>query len=193
MLLDVTSVLQSSESDISTKSILFFYIYQMQNHFKVPDAEMRKHAIGSLPGLPYRVKKSLEQVIPLFQPIRKPKESDWLWDHEEEGQTYEAYTGQLHNVVDKTRNVIYIKPLDEDIDENFVKELKAYCECFFHPLKISIMKKTNVLGGVDHRINEYTEKEQVNARQILKKLEKSLKPDAFCLIGISLTDLYPRD
>jgi|JI10StandDraft_1071094.scaffolds.fasta_scaffold144831_2 hypothetical protein len=44
----------------------------MQQYFKVPDAEARKVAIGSLPGLPYRVKKALEQVIPLWKPIPKP-------------------------------------------------------------------------------------------------------------------------
>ena len=45
----------------------------MQNHFKVPDEGLRKVAIGSLPGLPYKTKKALEQVIPMFTPIDKPK------------------------------------------------------------------------------------------------------------------------
>ena len=125
----------------------------MQNYFKVPDEGMRKHAVGSLPGLPYRVKKSLEQVIPMFKPIDKPKDGDWLWDHEEEGQTYDAYNGQMHNIVDKTRNVIYIKPLEEGISLDFLRELKAYCECFFHPMKVSILKATPLSSKVDTRIN----------------------------------------
>lgn len=70
-------------------------------------------AIGSLPGLPYRVKKALEQVIPLWQPVKQPGKSDWLWEHEEEGQTYDAYKGQMHNEIDQKRNVIYIKPLEK--------------------------------------------------------------------------------
>lgn len=45
----------------------------MKEFFKVPDAQYRKTALGSLPGLPYRVKKSIEQVLPFFQPINKPK------------------------------------------------------------------------------------------------------------------------
>lgn len=117
----------------------------MQDKFKVPDEQLRKLALGSLPGLPYRLKKSLELTLPLSQPIRKPKEGDWLWDHEEEGQTFDAYFSQMHNVVDAKRNVIYIKPLDSSIDIEFMKELKSYCECFFHPMKISILKQTNVL------------------------------------------------
>lgn len=54
----------------------------MQQYFKVPDEQARKVAIGSLPGLPYRVKRALEQVIPLFKPVPKPEQGDWLWDHE---------------------------------------------------------------------------------------------------------------
>lgn len=53
----------------------------MQNLFKVPDEATRKIAIGSLPGSPYRVRKSLEQIIPLFNPVKKPQKGDWLWDH----------------------------------------------------------------------------------------------------------------
>ena len=74
-------------------------------------------AIGSLPGLPYRLRKALEQVIPKFSPIDKPKESDWLWDHEEEGQTFDAYKGQMHNEVNTKKNVIYIKPIEEGISK----------------------------------------------------------------------------
>lgn len=55
------------------------------------------------------------------------------------------------------------------------------------------MKQTNILEGVGHRINDYTEKQQYNAKDILIKLQKSLKPDAFCLLGVAFTDLYPKD
>jgi archaemetzincin len=55
------------------------------------------------------------------------------------------------------------------------------------------MKQTNILEGVGNRINDYTEKPQYNAKDILIKLQKSLKPDAFCLLGVAFTDLYPKD
>ncbi len=38
----------------------------MKEFYKVPNAEQRKLALGSLPGLPYRIKKSIEQVLPMF-------------------------------------------------------------------------------------------------------------------------------
>ena len=73
----------------------------------------------------------------------KPQPGEWLYEHEEEGQTFDAYKGQMHNVVDQQRNTIYIKPL-ESMDEGFLKHLKAYCECFFHPMKIKVGKKLSL-------------------------------------------------
>jgi len=45
----------------------------MQEFYKVPDEGTRKVALGSLPGLPYRVKKALEEVLPLSKPMLQPK------------------------------------------------------------------------------------------------------------------------
>lgn len=38
----------------------------MQQYYKVPDAEQRRLALGSLPGLPYRVRKCLESIKDMF-------------------------------------------------------------------------------------------------------------------------------
>jgi hypothetical protein len=56
----------------------------------------------------------------MFEPMDQPVDGEWLWEHEEEGQTYDAYKGQMHNEVDEKRNTIYIKPL-EKIDASFLK------------------------------------------------------------------------
>jgi len=45
---------------------------------------------------------------------------------------------------------------------------------------------------VTTRINDYTGKPQFNARDILTVLKVSLAADAFCRIGVSMTDLYPK-
>ena len=41
----------------------------------------------------------------------QPVPGEWLYEHEQEGQTFDAYSGQMHNVVDQKRNAIYICPL----------------------------------------------------------------------------------
>ena len=128
----------------------------------------------------------------MFEPMGKPQPGEWLYEHEEEGQTFDAYKGQMHNVVDQQRNTIYIKPL-ESMDEGFLKHLKAYCECFFHPMKIKVGKKLESTKQITKRVNPYTEKLQLNARDILTVLRQSLPKDAFRLIGVAMTDLYPRE
>ena len=57
-------------------------------------------------------------------------------------------------------------------------------------VKIRTASKS-LLDDVAHRINPGTEKIQFHASDILTNLKKRLKRDAFCLIGVSMTDLYP--
>ena len=78
------------------------------------------------------------------------------------------------------------------MNKNFLSTLQEYCLCFFHPMKVSILK-TGALKNIPHRINEYSNRLQYHAGSILKDLEKKLPNDAFCLIGVTLTDLYPRE
>lgn len=98
----------------------------------------------------------------------------------------------MHNEVDAKRNTIYIRPL-EAIDPAFLRQLQDFCECFFHPMKVRIAKQLESLKGIATRINPHTEKKQFNARDVLSVLRQKLPPDAFCLLGVSVTDLYPKD
>jgi hypothetical protein len=47
-------------------------------NFKVPSAEERKRAIGSMGGTNFKVKKALENVEKYWIPIKPPGSSDWL-------------------------------------------------------------------------------------------------------------------
>jgi len=162
--------------------------------FKVPDEKLRKDAIGSLVGTPIRLKKAMTAIIPLFKPIPKPNEGEWLWDHDEDGETYEAYVSRPKNKVDGKRNVIYIVPLEEQIDEEFLKILQKFTEAYFHGMKVRAKKSMDIKKlGAESRLNEYTGKIQYNASQLLKALEKTLPSDAYCLIGVCMSDLYPKD
>lgn len=59
-------------------------------------------------------------------------------------------------------------------------------------MKIKIEDPLKSIKDITKRINEYTDKPQFNARDILKVLRHSLPSDAFCRIGVSMTDLYPQ-
>jgi hypothetical protein len=59
-------------------------------------------------------------------------------------------------------------------------------------MKVKIYDKDFSLKNIHQRINPYTEKNQFHARDILESLKKNLPPDAFCMIGVCMTDLYPK-
>jgi hypothetical protein len=67
---------------------------------KPPDERDRLSAIGALAGYPIKIKKAIQAIIPLFDPIPQPKQGDWLWDHDEDGQSFDAYESSRKNRID---------------------------------------------------------------------------------------------
>ena len=59
-------------------------------------------------------------------------------------------------------------------------------------MKVKIAKMYDKTKSIESRINPNTEKNQFNARDVLTKLKSTLPADAFCLIGVCNTDLYPK-
>jgi archaemetzincin len=162
--------------------------------FKVPDGPTRLAALGPLPGAPWRVRKSLEAILGYFSPIQKPGPEDWLANYDEEGQTFEVFISQKKHAPDQTRNTIYIQPLEDTIDDDFLKQLQQFCEAFFLGMKIAIKKRVDVAkAGITSRINEGTGKRQYHAGEILSYLQSKIPADGFCLIACLMTDIYPRE
>lgn len=162
--------------------------------FKVPDEKLRLSAIGALAGTPIKMKKALNAIIPLFLPIPQPKPSEWLFEHDEDGQTYESYKNYSVNWIKPEKSVIYIQPLESDISPEFILKLKEFCEAFYYGATVKVMKVIDVEKiKVTKRINEYTGKKQYNAGEILKSLENKLSSDCYCLIGLMMSDIYPRE
>lgn len=163
-------------------------------YFTVPDEKVRSLAIGSLAGTAIRIKKSLQVLIPRFDPLPEPGPDDWLAEHDEDGQAYDTYLSQHKNLVDEKKNVIYIQPLGKGIDLPFLETLKKFVHAYYYGLRVKVLRGIPMEKfEVDNRISEETGKIQYNATQILKKLEPKLRSDAYCLIAICMEDLYPRD
>ena len=137
-----------------------------------------------------------------FPDIPKPKRGDWLRERKEPGQSFKRFsTGQRCHPIPR-KNVIYIVPLElyaeQKVDPDCLKTLCSYAGIFFG-LPVKCMKPVIDLDGkgalksVSRRINEDTGEPQANASEIMAVL-KGLKPkDAFCICGITLCDIYPKD
>eukprot|EP01017_Pseudomicrothorax_dubius_P038676 TRINITY_DN5839_c0_g1_i3.p1 TRINITY_DN5839_c0_g1~~TRINITY_DN5839_c0_g1_i3.p1 ORF type:complete len:183 (-),score=14.88 TRINITY_DN5839_c0_g1_i3:430-978(-) len=162
--------------------------------FKVPNEKARQMALGSLSGVPFKLKKYLGAIKDSFVPIPAPQPSDWLWSHSENHQTNEIFASQPKNYPDDTRDTIYIQPLEDRIDDDFLEVLRRHCEAFFLGLKVSVIKRLRLEDlQIPSRSNPYSSHMQFNATKILRTLETKLPRNAYCMLGILMTDIYPSD
>ena len=59
-------------------------------NFKVPTAEERKRALGTMGGTNFKVKKALENVDNYWVPKVPPEPNDWLATQYENGQHFDV-------------------------------------------------------------------------------------------------------
>ncbi|CAI2362309.1 unnamed protein product [Moneuplotes crassus] len=141
--------------------------------------------------------ENLQKVVDLKKMYSK---KDWLNNKKEKGQTFmEFIRSKSRNRVTKSKNVIYIMCMDDDIPEDALEKLQMYCSAFFEGLTVKIMEeKIDVPSNVDQlgitsRIRKDTKKIQYLATDLLDLLmNEHLPDDAYCVIGIINKDLYPK-
>ncbi|MBA4137503.1 MAG: hypothetical protein C0518_09330 [Opitutus sp.] len=160
--------------------------------FEPPSENERRRAIGNLFEEP-------ETIRPLFQPsddfapITLPGRGDWLNYHRETGQTFDEFRESGANRPDEYRKVIYLLPLGEfpEDDAPPLELLRAYAAAFFQ-LEVRVIPAYHPHGlEFGPRNNESTGRRQLHSASILAWLQKRLPPDAYCLLGVTMEDLYP--
>lgn len=161
--------------------------------FVPPEPEECRRAIGSLNDLPLKQQRVFEPNGD-FSPIPVPGPGDWLSTHLETGQSFDLFTRENTNLPDEERHTLYLQPLDhfpEHRSPPLIK-LKKFAECFFSlPVKLLPAQEIQT-PGVASRRNPYTGMMQFLTSDILNQLRKKLPDDAFCVLGITMRDLYPR-
>lgn len=148
-------------------------------------------ALGDVETLP-------ESERPLFssehhEPKRPPGPRDWLATHDEPGQSFEEFIHSSPNTPDDQRDTIYMQPLGSFAggDAPSLDTIERFGEAFFQtgfevrdPLDISgamITEREHPQGG----------QRQLLTGDILSLLARQLPSDAFCMVGITMVDLYP--
>ncbi|MHC4622565.1 MAG: archaemetzincin [Planctomycetota bacterium] len=160
-------------------------------NFKAPDHAQRLRAIGSTEGLPPALSKALSPDI--FEPVPVPRPADWLAVHRETGQTFDDFVRRKPNQPGKTRNRIYLQPLGDFPKTHAppLDTLKQYAAAYFAmPVKALPALALNETK-ITTRINDFTRKRQILTDDVLGILRKKLPEDAFCLLAITMEDLYP--
>lgn len=153
----------------------------------------RAGKVGDLAGYPKEEQVYFKEDPDYFKKKSAPGPYDWLASHKEAGQTFGQYLESGANKPDKKRRVLYVLPLGE-FGENApsLKVLKEYMEAYYGPLAIKVMDPVEVKEVVcKKRINYGVE--QWKSTDIIKWMKPKLPDDAYAMLAITMTDLYPGE
>jgi archaemetzincin len=165
----------------------------IQMSFTPPTHEERLEAIGSTHGLPSPLRKALDPVSD-FEPISVPGPGDWLAVHPEPGQTYDAFIRTGPNEPKGRRTRIYLQPLGDFTEGRSpaLETLRAYAAAYFS-IGVHIRSPLNTgERNLTTRLNTLTGNRQILTGDVLKLLRSELPSDAFCMLAMTMEDLYPE-
>ena len=174
-------------------SLLVFALLETPD-FHPPTAEEQTAAVGRLDGLPL-IQQRAFAITDDFVGIRKPAPNDWLAAHREVPQTFDGFLWSNRNIPASIAGAIYVQPLGEfkEGDSPPLEDLREYAAAFFGlPVKMlttaplaeepSITRRQRGEGWTQYLTGD-----------ILSYLKRHVSKDAFCLIGVTMEDLYPAD
>lgn len=161
------------------------------------EIDIRKKAFGDLKECEVGLQRISERVEELYGPKEIVNSSDWLVCHKENGQTFKEFLQKPdRNEVTKQRNKIYLLIADEKIDADFQAKLLKYCKAFYTGMEVELMKHSGEefmkQYNIENRINEFTGMIQYNASKILEKTIPLIPKDAYCMLTVTMHDIYPR-
>jgi archaemetzincin len=161
--------------------------------FTTPSRRERMKAISTRKGLQPDIRKAFEPGDD-FSPVPEPGPHDWLTIHKEPGQSYKEYIRSEPVRPESGKNIIYFQPVGVFPDGKSppLDSLEEYARAFF-TLEISVLP---ALSLKDHnlttRINQYTGNRQILTTDVLYMLQKKMPKDAYCVLAITMEDLYPE-
>lgn len=162
--------------------------------FEPPDKATRLKAIGATAGLPENLRRAFDPAK-AFKAIPRPGAQDWLTAHEEHGQTFRQFLTAKTNRAVGERSKIYFQPLGPFPRDRSpsLDHLKEYARAFF-AMEVEILPAIHQAAvKVKTRINRFTGKRQLLTGDVLEFLRKKLPKDAYCVLAITMSDLYPGD
>lgn len=130
-----------------------------------------------------------------FLPMPAPGPLDWLAAHDEPGQTFEQFLGAERNVPDTRRSTIYLLPLDTFThrDDPSLPWLAAFTEAYFGMPVVLLPVLDDSLRTFETRLNPWGKQRQLHAGDILEQLMRRVPDDAYCMLAVTMVDLYPDE
>lgn len=162
-------------------------------NFTPPTLAERLRAIGSTDGLSEPLRRAFDPGDD-FEPIPAPASGDWLAVHPEAGQTFDVFLRSRPNRPDAVRNKIYLQPLGDFPRDRSpsVVTLREYATAYF-VMDVGVLRPLMIRGrDLTTRINPFSGNRQILTTDVLELLRKELPEDAFCVLAITMEDLYPH-
>lgn len=158
--------------------------------FTVPGTAARAQALGSLEYLPPAVRRALDPST--FDPIHAPGPADWLSVHPENGQGYADFLHSHPHYPDQTHSTIYLQPLDVfPADAPSLTALKSFTEALVS-MRVNVLPVMHLPAGkITTRVDRETGKRQMLTTDVRKALAQHMPRDAYCVLGLTMRDLYP--
>lgn len=142
----------------------------------------------------------LQPANSLFSPITIHSDSDWIPAHPENPQDFQSfYINSYRRTPVSGHNTIYIQTIGSfgdgaAVSEQCVEWLKDYCQAFYYGLAVKLLPPVTVAStACSFRVNSNTHNLQLHAGELLAFLKKRKPSNAFCIVGITMMDLYPKE
>jgi archaemetzincin len=137
------------------------------------------------------------KLAPLNQKLGPPKSGDWLSLHEEEGQTFKEYLDYDPALPRGRRSVLYIQTLGGFTPDQrrIVNLTTEFIGLYFNlPVRTLENLPLTVFPPRAQRILPESGGQQILTSYILKKVLKPRLPqDGAAVVGLTATDLWPRE
>ncbi|HUQ01923.1 MAG TPA: archaemetzincin [Kofleriaceae bacterium] len=157
-----------------------------------PPVEARVAAIGTVAKLSPELQRAFDPAVD-FEPPLAPGEDDWLAAHPEPGQTYDQFVASDPNKPDAERRILYLLPLGR-IDGDGAPALEPLVAVIhaFYGLEVKMLPAVTLEDvKPTTRVNDYTEKRQLLAPDVLHWMSWNVPKDAYGVVAITMEDLYP--
>ncbi|MET3026665.1 archaemetzincin family Zn-dependent metalloprotease [Flavobacterium sp. UW10123] len=127
--------------------------------------------------------------------LGKPTYGDWLFSHDEKGQSFEKFVNTKHVVPTKEENIIYLQPIGK-FNSTQIKQIelvRQYLQIFFQ-LETKVLENVSndIIPNRARRMGDVGQ-EQFLAGYILTDVLKEENPNKrIALMAITEKDLYPK-
>ena len=160
--------------------------------FKPLSMKEIQRAIGDTQGLSETMQRAFQPGDD-FAPLPVPRRGDWLAEHYEPGQTFDQYVISSPPRPDRLRQKIYLQPLGDFPEGSSppLEKLREFAACFFM-MDVKVLAVLPLTTAkFTSRINPSSGKRQILTRDVLRILWERKPRDAFCILAITMEDLYP--